>query len=76
VDRHADRRRVFLKTPTSSSSPGPVSRLQIKSNVPLSLHGSWSGAAQFDGEDIVRKYKVYTGLSKFKEIDSAMQSIF
>lgn len=55
---------------------GPISRLQIKSNIPLSLHGMWAADAQFEGEDVLRKFKVYTGLSKFKEIDSAMQSIF
>lgn len=62
--------------PTNPTRTGPISRLQIKSNIPLSLHGTWAADAQFEGEDVIRKFKVYTGLSKFKEIDSAMQSIF
>ncbi len=55
---------------------GPVSRLQLNSNIPLSLHGSWSNKAVFEGEDILRKFTLFTGLRKFGKIESGMAPIF
>lgn len=37
---------------------GPVSRLPLRSNVPLTLHGHFAHDAVWDFDDIQRKYKV------------------
>jgi carotenoid cleavage dioxygenase-like enzyme len=56
---------------------GPVSRLQLRSNVPHSLHGMWSGKV-WDSEDILRKFKVASALirTQWNKLDSGMAPIF
>lgn len=55
---------------------GPVARLQLDSNIPLSLHGTWAPEAVYDGEEILRKFTLFTGLKKFEKVESGMAPIF
>jgi len=59
-----------------SLGKGPVARLQLNSNIPLSLHGTWAPDAVYEGEDILRKYTCYSGLKKFGVVESGMAPIF
>jgi hypothetical protein len=43
---------------------GPITRLPLRSNIPLSLHGMFAPSAVWEHDDINRKYKVSTALER------------